>query len=127
MELIMDKAIPIFDLEKIPDSQMIKLLRIEIGKLTSEIDELKYLLSKHDNGEHKQSNNSIYIKDMEGQLRNLKKKYESFDAFKIIEAKNEEINDLNKTIVSQNIEIAKLKFELFNLLKKNYETEETKV
>jgi len=117
----MGKGNPIFDLEKIPDSEMIKLLKIEIGKLTSENDELNYKLLRHDNAEHKQSTNSIYIRDMENQIVNLKKKYEAFDIERFNQNREIELKQLNDMIATQNIEIKKLKSELLNLLKKNHE------
>lgn len=37
-----DKGRPIFGLDKIPESELLKLANIEIGKLHSYIDELEY-------------------------------------------------------------------------------------
>ena len=72
----MDKTTELYELHKIPDFELIKSLQVELGKLRSENDELLYMLSIKD---HRQSKNSTYIRDMENQVDNLKKKIKSLE------------------------------------------------
>lgn len=102
-----DKGDPIFDLEKVPDSVVIKSLRVEVGILKSEIDELNYIIGRK---QHPHAKNSEYIISMEGQIRNLKAKIDQLES-------NEDTMDLKAVILARDRQVALLKQELFKLLK----------
>lgn len=111
---------PIFGLEKIPDKEIIKQLRLEIGIQRSEIDELKYKLEEKPSLEHKQSENSIYIHDLERCVENQKAKIKKLEDDFDITTMKEQISSLNELISTKNRKIIALERELLKQLK--YET-----
>lgn len=106
----MCKSDEIFDLHKIPDSELVKMLSLEIGKLKSEIDELKYNLTINI---HPQSGNSEYIRSLEGQVKNLKNKLNNNELQYI----KDENKILSESLLIKDKRISQLEKELFNLLK----------
>lgn len=62
----MSKQDPIHDLEKIPDSEFIKFLQIELGKKESYIQELEHRLSEYSLGKE------VYVKKLENDNRSLR-------------------------------------------------------
>lgn len=113
----MSKDKEIFGLHKIPDKELIKQLRVEIGILYSEIDELKYKLEEKSPLEHKQSENSEYIRSMEGQVKNLKLKIKQLEDDFDITTMKEQISSLNELISTKNRKIIALERELLKQLK----------
>lgn len=111
IEIIMNaKDAPNYDLEKIPDSAVIKQLRFELGVLKSENDELRYEISiKH----HPQAKNSTHIKSMEGQIRNLKAKLSNH----VDVDQSELINKLSHRLTLANRQIEILQAELIKRAK----------
>lgn len=90
----MNKQEPIHDLEKIPDSEFIKLLQIELGKKESYIQELEYRLSDYSLGK------DAYIQKLENDNRSLRGTINTLN----IETRNVEyqkmIDDNRKTIAN---------------------------
>lgn len=62
----MNKQNPVHDLEKIPDSEFIKFLQIELGKKESYIQELEYRLSEYSLGK------DAYVQKLENDNRSLR-------------------------------------------------------
>lgn len=69
----MAKDIPIFNLEKIPDSALISLLRVELGKAESYIQELEYELDLYKKKDYQAIRDKL-LKEKDRQIEQLKQK-----------------------------------------------------
>ena len=117
----MGKDDDIFGLLKVPDAEIIKQLRFDIGLLTSERDEALYELKilKENPIEHKQSENSAFIFSLQGQVRNLKSRIEQLENGESIAWQRIEIDRLNKMNNSNLRLIETLRSELFKYAKEH--------
>lgn len=79
----------IFGLLKIPDKEIIRQLRIELGKATSEIDHLKHLL---------ESDSPSEIKSLRGTIKGLCKERNENEYYKKYKVIKNELIEARKTI-----------------------------
>lgn len=116
-----DKSEEIFGLLKVPDAEIIKQLRLEIGLLTSERDEALFELSEANKDPviHKHSENSEYIFSLEGQVKNLKLNIHSLKTGDYIVKLKEHIERLEGFDVSNRKLIGVLQKELFKHAKEH--------
>lgn len=95
----MNKQEPIYDLEKIPDSEFIKFLQVELGKKESYIQELEYRLSEYSLGKdayvQKLENDN---KSLRGTINTLNFETRNVEYQKVIADNRKTIVNLRKTI-----------------------------
>jgi len=115
----MDKSDELYGLFKVPDTEIIKQLKFDIGILTSErdeaLDELKML--KENPIEHKQSENSAFIFSLQGQVRNLKSRIDQLENGESVAWQRIEIERLNRINSSNMRMIEELRKQLFEYAK----------
>lgn len=110
-----DKTKPIFGLDKIPDSAIIKMQAVEIGILKSTIDELTYDLEESRKSIKIETTKDTQDTQIQNRLKNLEAKVETLT--KQLEAKRKDYNKLEgeyQTMSRKNVLMEK---ELFQFLK----------
>lgn len=139
MKKITDKGKEIFGLNKIPDKELLKEARIEIGKLNSYIDELESKITQFQDEIHlsklqlsddikctilhnKIKNQSKELKNLNDQVKKYKDKWEDREAnlSKTYEARIQKLtrerDDLSSEVHKLNIKVSMLQNQLISII-----------